>query len=127
MWAALCDFKGPGYTHLAKAHLIGEDTVDALLVEVGQPAQALELVLFQIGTQHGGLLDGLDAFHVGVGQAEGVIKVTLGRLQPLRVRIRAERVQGGGVAVVSTVPCLGQRRRVGAGALRAPLAWPLPR
>lgn len=44
-------------TNLSKTHLVREDTVDTLLVQVGEPGQTLELVLLQLGHEHLGLRD----------------------------------------------------------------------
>jgi hypothetical protein len=45
-------------TDLSKTHLIGEDTVDALLVQVAEPSETLELILLELGHEHFRLGDG---------------------------------------------------------------------
>ncbi len=37
-----------GLHGLTETHLIGKDTVDTLLVQVGKPVETLELVLFEL-------------------------------------------------------------------------------
>jgi hypothetical protein len=45
-------------THLAQTHLVREDTVNALLVQVAQPGKTLELILFELRHEDFGLRDG---------------------------------------------------------------------
>ena len=58
---------------LSQAHLIGQDPVDALVVEIGQPVHSLQLVLLQSAVEHLGLRQLLVGLQHGRGQAERVV------------------------------------------------------
>ncbi|TFA99797.1 hypothetical protein CCMA1212_008205 [Trichoderma ghanense] len=62
---------GDGLDSLAETHFVRQDAVDALLVEVDEPVEALELVLLELGIDELGLLD------LDVAEACRVLKVHL--------------------------------------------------
>ncbi|KAH6603254.1 hypothetical protein Trco_008029 [Trichoderma cornu-damae] len=118
---------GDGLDRLAEAHFVRQDAVDALLVEVDEPVEALELVLLELGVDELGLLD------LDVAEARGVLEVHLALLvhvQALVVEIASlllglgdgvlgvghgGRLQGGLVLVVEVEalePVLGDLVRV---------------
>lgn len=58
--------------YLSETHLVGQNTIDTLLVEGSKPVQALQLVLLQSSHQHVRLLDSQLA-----GQRGRVLEVEL--------------------------------------------------
>lgn len=38
-----------------KTHFVSEDAVDALIVQIGEPVHAFQLVVFESAAEHGGL------------------------------------------------------------------------
>ena len=44
-----------GLDGFTETHLICQDTVDTLLIQVDKPVKTLKLVLFELGIQHGRL------------------------------------------------------------------------
>ena len=74
--------QGDGLNRLAEAHLVGENTVQIVVVQRHEPFEALQLVRFQLATdEHFRLLgDGLaDAMGDGVVRLFGVVFVVLVR------------------------------------------------
>ena len=60
--------------YLSQAHLVSQDTVDALLIQRGQPVEAFDLVLFERGHEH------LRLSNSELAQRSGVLEVELVRV-----------------------------------------------
>ena len=58
---------------LAQAHLVSQYAIDALIVQVGQPVHAFELVHFELPVEHGGLGDFPLRGQHGRGKAEVLV------------------------------------------------------
>lgn len=61
---------------LAKSHLISKNTIDTLVIQVGQPVHALQLVGLQLPTKYGRLRDLLVRLEHGCGQTEVLVNYT---------------------------------------------------
>ena len=73
-------------THLSETHLVGENTVDTLLVQSSQPVETLQLVLLERGHEHLRLCDGEFA-----SEGRRVLEVELVRIDLRNVRLHLER------------------------------------
>lgn len=91
---------------LAQTHLVCEDAVDALLVEVGEPVETLELVLLERAGEHLWLRDD-DLFAAEFG----ILEVELGTVEVERsVRARARCRWGRTSSAIRRGVCLLGRR-----------------
>jgi hypothetical protein len=58
VWVVWVGMRNGTATDLSETHLVGEDTVDTLLIKVAEPSKTLELVLLELRHEHLRLGDG---------------------------------------------------------------------
>ena len=73
----MCEERDALY-RLSETHLVGEDSVDSLVVEIGQPVHPLQLVCFECPPEHGRLRHLPLAVQDRSGQTELLVNCTEG-------------------------------------------------